>query len=212
MKNLEVVQTNMPEEQHGMNIQQVFKSEIMYGEGPDYFQFCPHCSSRMADRLENSVTRKYCPACGYFQYQNPLPGVTILIIEDEKILLGKRCSTSFHPGTWCLPGGFIEFEEDFITAAHREIFEETGLEVAVESIVNVASNFLSDRLHTLVVVLRAAVRGGRLRAGDDLIALEWFSLNGNLPEMAFESDTYLIQRYAAETIVGIPADENFRVI
>lgn len=193
-----------------MNIRQVFNKEIESGEEPDYFKFCPHCASPMADKVDNMATRKCCPACGYIQYRNPLPGVSILIIEDGKILLGKRGPASFRPGTWCLPGGFIEFEEDFISAAHREITEETGLEIAIDSIVNVVSNFLSGRLHTIVVVLRATIRGGRLQAGDDLEALEWFPLEGTLPQMAFESDTYLIQRYAAEAITGIPTDQGFR--
>lgn len=195
-----------------MTIRQVFTKQAMEGEEPDFFQFCPHCSNPMAARDENGVMRKYCPACGYIQYRNPLPGVAVLIINDGKILLGKRGPASFRPGAWCLPGGFIEFGEDFITAAHREVFEETGLEIEISSIVNVVSNFLSNRLHTLVVVLRATVRGGRLQAGDDLEALEWFPLKGDLPQMAFESDTYLIQRYAAEAIPGIPADEGFRVV
>lgn len=195
-----------------MNIRQVFKKEIESVEKPDCFRFCPHCANPMADKSENTTIRKYCPQCGYIQYQNPLPGVAILIIEDSKILLGKRGPLSFRPETWCLPGGFIEFEEDFISAAHREIFEETGLEIEINSIVNVVSNFLSDRIHTLVIVLHASVRGGVFQAGDDLEALDWFPLNGELPQMAFESDTYLIQRYAAEPIPGIPADENFRVV
>ena len=166
----------------------------------------------MAEKEENTVVRKYCSACGYIQYRNPLPGVTVLIIEDGKVLLGRRGPASFRPGTWCLPGGFIEFEEDFITAAHREILEETGLKIEVDSIVNVVSNFLSSSLHSIVVVLQASVRGGLLQAGDDLEALEWFPLEGKLPEMAFESDTYIIQRYAVEPITGIPADEGFRVV
>lgn len=195
-----------------MNICQVFTKEIKRGEKPDCFKFCPQCGDPMAEKAENSVIRKYCPACGYIQYRNPLPGVTVLIIEDGKVLLGKRGPASFRPGTWCLPGGFIEFEEDFITAAHREIFEETGLEIATQSVINVCSNFLSSRLHTLVVVLQASVRGGRLHPGDDLEALEWFPLKGELPEMAFESDVYLIRRYFAEPIIGIPVDENFRVV
>ncbi len=190
-----------------MNIRQVFKKEIENGEEPEYFKYCPHCAGPMADKLENKLIRKYCPSCGYIQYRNPLPGVAILIIEDGKILLGKRGPASFRPGTWCLPGGFIEFEEDFISAAHREILEETGLEIEVQSIVNVVSNFLSDRLHTLVVVLNASVRGGKLHAGDDLEALDWFPLNGVLPQMAFESDAYLIKRYAAEPIPGIVVEE-----
>jgi 8-oxo-dGTP diphosphatase len=190
-----------------MNIRQVFTKQAKEEEEPDYFQFCPHCSSPMAPRDENGVMRKYCPACGYIQYRNPLPGVAVLIIKDGKILLGKRGPASFRPGTWCLPGGFIEFDEDFITAARREVLEETGLEIEVESIINVASNFLSSRLHSLVVVFQASVKGGTLQAGDDLEALEWFPLEGDLPEMAFESDVYLIRRFAAEPISGIPAEK-----
>lgn len=195
-----------------MNIRQVFTKEIQKREKPDFFKYCPHCAGLMAEKEENQVFRKYCSACGYIQYRNPLPGVTVLIIDDGKVLLGKRGPASFRPGTWCLPGGFIEFKEDFITAAHREVFEETGLEIEIQSIINVVSNFLSGRLHTIVVVLQASVKGGLLQAGDDLEALEWFPLEGKLPEMAFESDTYIIKRYAAEPITGIPADESFRVI
>ena len=195
-----------------MNIRQVFTNEIQSGEGPDLFKYCPRCAGLMAEKEENQVIRKYCPACDYIQYRNPLPGVTVLIIEDGKVLLGKRGPASFRPGTWCLPGGFIEFGEDFISAIHREIREETGLEIEVGSIINVVTNFLSSRLHTLVVVFRANIRGGQLQAGDDLEALEWFPLKEDLPEMAFESDTYIIERYAAEPIPGIPADEGFRVV
>lgn len=189
-----------------MNIRQFFISKNIIGEGPDYFKFCPHCAHPMAEKMENEIVRKYCPSCGYIQYRNPLPGVSILIIQDGKALLGKRGPASFRPGTWCLPGGFIEFDEDFITAARREVLEETGLEIEVELIINVVSNFLSNRLHSLVIVFRASVKGGTLRAGDDLEALEWFPLEGDLPEMAFESDIYLIRRFAAEPISGIPAE------
>lgn len=195
-----------------MNIRQVFGNENNYGEEPDYFKFCPYCAHPLAEKYENTITRKYCPACGFVQYRNPLPGVSVLIVKDGKVLLGKRGPASFRPGTWCLPGGFIEFDEDFISAAHREVLEETGLEIEVESIINVVSNFLSNRLHGLVVVFLASVRGGNLRAGDDLESLDWFPLKGDLPEMAFESDTYLIQRYVGEPISEIPVDKGFRVV
>lgn len=189
-----------------MNIRQVFVNGNNNREEPDFFKFCPHCAQPMAEKMENDIIRKYCPACGYIQYRNPLPGVSILIIQAGKVLLGKRGPASFRPGTWCLPGGFIEFDEDFITAARREALEETGLEIEVESIINVCSNFLSNRLHSLVILFRASVKGGTLHAGDDLEALDWFLPEGNLPEMAFESDTYLIRRYSAEPISGIPAE------
>ena len=73
--------------------------------------------------------------------------------------------------------------------------EETGLDVEILSIVNVVSNLLSPGLHTLAIVLLAGVVGGELCAGDDLEALEWVPLSGPLPEMAFEADEHIIERY-----------------
>jgi ADP-ribose pyrophosphatase YjhB (NUDIX family) len=94
-----------------------------------------------------------------------------------------------------LPGGFIEFEEDFMFSAIREVKEETDLDIEVESIFNVSSNFLSPDLHTLVVTLVAKVSGGVPRPGDDIEALKWFQISAKLPDMAFPADTYIIQHY-----------------
>jgi 8-oxo-dGTP diphosphatase len=43
---------------------------------------------------------------------------------------------------WCLPCGYIEFHEDYLTAARREVKEETGLEVEITALLSVASYFL----------------------------------------------------------------------
>ena len=61
--------------------------------------------------------------------------------------------------------GFIEYDEDFLTAALREVKEETGLDVEIRSLLSVVSNFLSPRLHTLAIVLLARVVGGELERG-----------------------------------------------
>ena len=74
--------------------------------------------------------------------------------------MGKRCTTASYGGLWCLPGGYIEFEESFIEAAHREVFEETGLEIELEGVINVVSNLLDEQHHTLVIVLVGRVMGG----------------------------------------------------
>jgi ADP-ribose pyrophosphatase YjhB (NUDIX family) len=111
---------------------------------------------------------------------------------------------------WGLPQGYIEFDEDFLTAAIREVKEETGLDVEIRSIVNVVSNLLSPGLQTLAIVLLAGVVGGELRAGDDLEALAWVPLSESLPEMAFEADEYIIERYRqAEYDWGLPVDSDF---
>ena len=46
-----------------------------------------------------------------------------------------------------------------LTAAIREVKEETGLDVEIRSILSVVSNFLSPRLHTLAIVLLARAVG-----------------------------------------------------
>jgi ADP-ribose pyrophosphatase YjhB (NUDIX family) len=119
----------------------------------------------------------------------------VLIEQEGQVLLGKRASGSFLAGKWCLPGGFIEFEEDFIFSAVREVKEETNLDIEVESIFNVSSNFLSPDLHTLVITLVAAVSGGVPKPGDDIEALGWFRISAKLPDMAFPADTYIIRHY-----------------
>lgn len=44
------------------------------------------------------------------------------------VLLGKRLS-KHGSGTWAPPGGHLEFGEEPIQCAARELFEETGLQV-----------------------------------------------------------------------------------
>jgi 8-oxo-dGTP pyrophosphatase MutT (NUDIX family) len=134
----------------------------------------------------------------------------VLVAQEGRVLLGKRSSKSICPGLWCLPCGFVEYEEDFLTAAVREVREETGLSVALCSIINVAHNFLPDGVQTLVPVLLAEVAGGVARAGDDVTELRWFGPDDELPEMAFESDRYIVVRYHAGETPGLPIDERYR--
>ena len=80
---------------------------------------------------------------------------------------------------------------------------ETGLEVEIESIVNVDSAFLSPEYHFLTVYLLARVVGGELRPGDDLEDVGWYSMKGALPELVFRQDYELIQCYAAGELGGL---------
>jgi hypothetical protein len=79
----------------------------------------------------------------------------------------------------------------------------------IRSIISVVSNFLSPNLHTLAIILLARVISGEPRAGDDLQALEWFPLSGPLPEMAFEADAHIIERYGKTKLSGAPVDPDF---
>lgn len=172
------------------------------------FTYCPKCATPLSD-IGGAEERQGCPACGWVYYRNPAPGVVILISRNNMVLLGKRSTSSYAAGTWCLPGGFIEYDEDFLSAAIREVEEETGLQVDITAIISVVSNFLTAGLHTLVVVLTARITGGQEQPGDDLEELGWFPLTGPLPDMAFEADRHIIERFRRTSLEGAPVDPRF---
>ena len=89
---------------------------------------------------------------------------------------------------WTLPGGGLEAGEDPERAVRREVREETGYRVVVDELLGIHSRVIpaSGRLsadadgplHTLRIVYRAHVVGGRLRheIGGSTDRAEWFSL------------------------------------
>lgn len=103
-----------------------------------------------------------------------------------------------------MPCGFIEYDEDFLAAARREVKEETRLDIRPVEIINIAHNFLKPGIHTLVAVIRAEVIGGCLQADDDIDELAWFASDEPLPPLAFDADAYIIKRYRQGVIRGLP--------
>jgi len=60
--------------------------------------------------------------------ERPKVGLGVMIIKDGKILLGKRRAEHGH-GTWCPPGGHLEYGESFEECAARETMEEAGIKI-----------------------------------------------------------------------------------
>lgn len=186
-----------------MQLDQVYATyDWRENRGIDKFKYCPLCGTPFEQELVVQKTRPLCPSCGYVFYRNPYPTVSVLVINKDKILLGKRLAEP-GKGKWALPSGYIEFEDDFLTAAIREVKEETGLEIEILSILNVQSAFLPTDYHFLSIYLLAEAIGGNVSSNDDLEDVGWFSRSEPLPEMAFAPDVNLIQTYFDGHVEGI---------
>jgi 8-oxo-dGTP diphosphatase len=59
---------------------------------------------------------------------HPKVGIGVIVIKDNKVLLGKRKNTHGE-GSWCFPGGHLELNEKIEDCAIREVKEEVGIEI-----------------------------------------------------------------------------------
>ena len=64
------------------------------------------------------------------QPSHPQLAVSAVIFRDGKILLVRRAKSPAK-GFYSLPGGRVEFGETLHAALHREVDEETGLEIEI---------------------------------------------------------------------------------
>jgi 8-oxo-dGTP diphosphatase len=60
--------------------------------------------------------------------RRPQVGVGVCVVKDGRVLFGKR-RNAHGSGSWCFPGGHLEFGESIEACARREVLEETGLEI-----------------------------------------------------------------------------------
>jgi ADP-ribose pyrophosphatase YjhB (NUDIX family) len=55
--------------------------------------------------------------------------VICLVVWNDKILIVKRGKKVTQTGKWCLPCGYLDFNETIENCAIREIYEESGVDL-----------------------------------------------------------------------------------
>ena len=152
---------------------------------PEKIVFCARCGHALTTRPVMDKPRRVCPACNYVHFTDPKVGVGVLVVENGKILLVRRVMNP-ERGKWSIPAGYLDQGEDPQATAVREALEETGLEVAIEGLVDVYHNPPGQGGASIFILYRARRLGGALRPGDDADGVDFFNLDA-LPELAFTS-------------------------
>lgn len=163
--------------------------------GPADARHCRRCGGALEARPVGDRLRPVCTACGRPTFHNPAVGVAIVVRDEAgRVLLGRRRGS--YGGQWCIPCGYVEWEEDVRAAAAREFLEETGLRVVPGPVVAVHSNFHNAAQHTVGIWFEGTVTGGEAAPDDDLDELGWFSPAEPPEPLAFATDRLVLDELA----------------
>lgn len=126
--------------------------------------------------------------------KHPRVGVGIIVLKDNKVLLGKRNEDALKAdsllhgeGTWTLPGGKLDFREDIQDCACREVFEETNIKINKDKlrIASVTNDVVEDAHFVTLGFLSEEFEGEpEVMEPDEIIEWKWFDLD-NLPSPMF---------------------------
>lgn len=119
--------------------------------------------------------------------KRPKVGLGVYILNSKNELLLLKRIGSYGPGTWCPPGGHLEFGESFAEGGKRETKEETGLIVDDIRVVSVTNDiYKKEQEHYITIALSAKLKSGKAKImePDKCTDIGWFKLN-KLPENLF---------------------------
>jgi phosphoribosylformylglycinamidine cyclo-ligase len=155
---------------------------------------CPLCGALLAPGQVEGRRRPRCTRCRYVLYQNPASAAGAVVVDARgRVLLIRRALEPFR-GTWTLPAGYQEIDEEPARTAEREAQEESGLVIRAETLLDLL--FVSDdprKPANLALYLCRAV-GGSLRPGDDALDAAWFDLDHLPAEIGFDNRTLVLDR------------------
>ena len=143
------------------------------------FKSCPLCTTPLELTEHDHKQRRVCPACDFVDFHNPAPAAGAVVVVDGKLLLVKRAADPYK-GDWCIPAGFMEWDESPQHCAERELKEETGLDIIVGKIFDVYSGTDDPRTNAVLILYFGRVAGGVATAGDDAAEVRFFGI-GEIP-------------------------------
>jgi 8-oxo-dGTP diphosphatase len=134
-------------------------------------------------------------------------GVAAVIWNGRGDVLLIRRAKEPRKGQWSLPGGKLEFGETLIEGVRREVREETGLEVEILGLIDVAETIRDVEAgaandHFVLIDYSARVISGTAKAASDAAEARWFTRD-ELDALPLWSEMHRIIALSAERHRGI---------
>lgn len=137
-----------------------------------------------------------CAHDDFVLWRDPKVAASIVVAAPGGVVLGRR---GIEPGygLWCLPGGFVNDDENPADAVARECLEEIGARVAVDGVLDVYHAGRTAAPSLVVIAYHGRVLEGQaLAAGDEMLEVDVFPVSAP-PELAFPSHRQALAKYAA---------------
>ena len=139
-------------------------------------QYCNRCGSKNQPKVGERA--KECPRCGFVSFPRISPAIIVLVERDGKALLAR--SGRFKEGLFSTVAGFVEPGESLEDAVHREVKEETGIDVKNIRYFGSQPWPFPD---SLMVGFTAEYAGGEIKIDDnEILDARWFPADG-IPEI-----------------------------
>lgn len=126
--------------------------------------------------------------------KRPLVGVSVLIIDGDRILLEKRDKDP-GMGAWKAPGGHMEFGETPEETAAREVEEEVGIKLGKIKFRTMTNDVFEDgSKHYITIWMEAKYEGGEpeVKAPYEESEVAWFHWN-DLPQPLYLPVRHLLE-------------------
>lgn len=136
-------------------------------------RYCTKCGEITVKQNDNLFI---CEA-GHKNWINPVTGVSVYVIKDNKVLFGVR-SADPEKGKLDVPGGIVEVYESAEQAAIRETKEEFGIDVTLTSCFGTYPSIYDGR-PALNILFIATMSDQKITPSDDMSGGEpvWRHMN-----------------------------------
>ena len=156
--------------------------------------FCLRCGRPLVLRIIEGREVEACPDDDFVLWRDPKVATAVVVEAEGGIVLGRR---SIEPGygEWCLPGGFVNYDEDPAGAAVRECLEEIGADVELLELLGVYHVAKMTTSSIVGIAYRGRLAGrAAISAGSEMFEVGVFRLDA-LPEIAFPSHRQVLAMY-----------------